>query len=90
MKRQLPEWLYTLRIVCIATLLVGTVLFGIAFGLQRLIVNAERTDCHKYEQASGYDTEFAYYGFWTQDCLVVMPDGRKIAKDQFYINGGHP
>lgn len=51
--------------------------------------NNDRTNCRKFGESSGYPTEFAYYGFWKNECFAVMPDGLKIPIDQMYNNQGN-
>ena len=77
--------------VCATLVVTGIFLAIIVLGVavQSVIVYDARTSCGKFENASGYPTEFAYYGFWKQECFVVTPSGVRIPQSKFIYNEGN-
>lgn len=62
---------------------------ALVFTIQGVSNHAERTNCNKFGNTSGYETEFAYFGFWHNECYVILPNGNKIPQEQLINNQGN-
>jgi len=59
----------------LATLIIPTV--------THYSVRYERRQCDRYEQATGVDTSWRRWSFWTAECYATLPDGRKVPLGQY-------
>lgn len=61
---------------------------GLAVGIQGITNHAARVDCKKFATNSGYQTEFAYYGYWNNECFAIVGNAR-IPIDKLFNNQGN-